>query len=46
MRRMLLKRVPVRYVLIIAYGILLLGLMYVQIAQYRQYRRLSTQYNQ
>ncbi|RTL52604.1 MAG: PAS domain S-box protein, partial [Sphingobacteriales bacterium] len=45
MRKMLLKRVPAQYLLIVAFGLLLLGLVYLQIAQYRQYQHLSTQYN-
>ncbi|MGC8751663.1 PAS domain S-box protein [Hydrotalea sp.] len=45
MKRQLLKRLPVRYVLLLSFIVLISGLIYVQVAQYNQYNHLANQYN-
>jgi PAS domain S-box-containing protein len=45
MRKNILKFVPVRYLLLAAFAVLFIGLIYTQIAQYKQYQRLTNRYS-
>jgi hypothetical protein len=45
MRKNILKFVPVRYLLLAAFAVLFIGLIYTQIAQYKQYQRLTSRYS-
>lgn len=45
MKKRLLGRLPVRYLLLASFIILLVGFISIQLAQYRQYNRLANQYN-
>ena len=45
MKRKFLKRLPVHYLLLASFIILLTGLIYVQLAQFWQYNHLANRYN-